>query len=79
MTTAVLTMLRALSANRRVDADSSKASAEGEMVAMMVVRQLPPRESCSKWVRRESLQRGARGGWLQGQTGVFKGYVLGLR
>ena len=49
-------MLRARSANLSVAQVSSKAKVEGDMVAMMVVLQFPPRESCSKWVNLESLQ-----------------------
>ena len=38
-------ILEALSANLSVEQVSSKASPEGDTVAMMAVRQFPPRES----------------------------------
>lgn len=49
-------MFRARSANFKVAQVSSNARAEGDTVAMMVVLQLPPRESCNRWVSLESLQ-----------------------
>ncbi len=54
LTTGLLAMARALSANRSVEQLSSKASALGLSVASSVVRQFPPRESCSRCVSRES-------------------------
>ena len=48
LTVTLLVMLRALSANLRVLQVSSKARMEGEMVAMIMVLQLPPRESCKR-------------------------------
>ena len=55
LTVTLLVMLRARSANLRVLQVSSKARMEGEMVAMIMVLQLPPRESCRRWVSLESL------------------------
>ena len=45
----------ALSAKRKVDSDSSIHLSAGDTVAINKVRELPPRESCSKRVNTESL------------------------
>jgi len=45
----------ALVANLRVDYDSPKASAEGDIIAIIVVLQLPPRLSSRIRVSLESL------------------------
>mmetsp|Transcript_2578 Transcript_2578/g.6602 ORF Transcript_2578/g.6602 Transcript_2578/m.6602 type:complete len:221 (-) Transcript_2578:808-1470(-) len=53
-TTGLFAMELARSANLSVDTVSSKAFTQGEIAAMIVVLQLPPRESCSKLVSLES-------------------------
>jgi hypothetical protein len=54
LATATVVILRARSANLTVEVVSSAHMTEGDTVATMVVRQLPPRDSCSRWVSFES-------------------------
>lgn len=54
-TTALLAMLRARSANLSDAMLSSTESMQGATATIRLVLQLPPRLSCSKWVRRLDL------------------------